>query len=454
MFALIYVWREKESFSFTAILVYSYKPDILRLFVTTTSVREAACKRNKYDKQNKSCDTMTSIPALRKDEKYHVFISYSTKDSIWVSGLIHELEAAISGLKICYHEKDFVPGKTIIDNMVECIQSSQKTLMVMSPDFVQSHWCRFEANLSMFQDCMLQKAVIPIMLKPCPIPLQLSHLTYLEADDEHFFDKLTQVLLSNNSQLVHSTLLHYQPSFFYNGKNLHTLAALNEDDDKWKPGVFSSSSVPDSLRAVIDDSRIYRKAIEIINSVPPSSWARFTVCQVVICIILAVPLVYSWGNVYAAIVTFSNGTFYFNILPFLPIVMAFLLIPTLLIQICCWKFRQADLVIREMIKKTGQANLIFSKNSVLAGCSSTTQLHFVYVSLYQCKDIFNTTFGQGSALATNMWEKAIFSYSSDYACCLAKKHFPFNCTDVPGHIEDGICFCQYVSNQLNLETNI
>ncbi|KAM5141562.1 uncharacterized protein ACMZJ9_015313 [Mantella aurantiaca] len=400
-----------------------------------------------------SCDTTPSIPALKKDDKYHVFISYSTGDSIWVSGLICKLEAALPDLKICFHERDFVPGKTIIDNMVECIQSSQKILMVVSPDFVRSRWCLFEANLSMFQDCMLQKAIIPIMLKPCPMPLHLSHLTYLEADDEQFFDKLTQVLLSKNSQLAHSTLVHYQPSFLYSGKNLLTMPAINENGKRWQPGVFSSSSVPDSLRVVLDDARIYKEAIEIINSISPSnSILRFKGCQVVLLILLIVSL--SFCVTYYVIVYFidTKNLVLVNIFPHFPFLLAAVILPTIMsCKICLWKYRQAELVSREMVKKTGQANLILSKNSVLAGCSSRVQLFFVYVSLYQCMETFYTTFGHDSTLATTMWEKAILSYSSDYACCLARKNFPFDCTAPPGHMEDGICFCQYVSTQLHLE---
>ncbi|KAM5140876.1 uncharacterized protein ACMZJ9_014703 [Mantella aurantiaca] len=401
-----------------------------------------------------SCDTTPSIPALKKDDTYHVFISYSAGDSIWVSGLICKLEAALPDLKICFHERDFVPGKTIIDNMVECIQSSQKILMVVSPDFVRSRWCLFEANLSMFQDCMLQKAIIPIMLKPCPMPLHLSHLTYLEADDEQFFDKLTQVLLSKNSQLAHSTLIHYQPSFLYSGKNLLTMPALNENGEYWQPGVFSSSSVPDSLKVVLDDARIYKEAIEIINGISPSnSILRFKGCQSVLHTLLIVPLTFCASYFGVPYLMETKNIVLFNILQYLPILMAAMLLPPVLcFKIYLWKKRQAELVTREMVKKTGQANLILSKNSVLAGCSSRVQLYFVYVSLYQCMETFYTTFGHDSTLATNMWEKAILSYSSDYACCLARKKFPIDCTAPPGHMEDGICFCQYVSTQLYMET--
>ncbi|MEE6498527.1 hypothetical protein FKM82_003143 [Ascaphus truei] len=392
-----------------------------------------------------------SVPKLSKDDKYHVFISYSSGDSIWVYGLIHKLEETFPSLRICYHERDFLPGKTIIDNMVECIQSSQKTLMVLSPDFVRSRWCLFEANLSIFRDCMGHKAIVPIMLKPCPVPLYLSHLTYLEAEDSQFFEKLAQVLLSNNDQMTHSTLVHFQPSLLYNGKTIHTCPAVNEGGEAWQPAIFSTS-VPDSLRPVVNDPELYKEAIGIINDMPrSSSFLRFITCRVLLCVILVLLTVATFVFYIAAFATFDlyYGFVAPRMLIFLPIAMiSLILMPTLFIKVLCWKRNRAKVITREMVLKTGQANHLLMKTSVLAGCPSRVQLSFVYVSLHQCMHTFQVAFGRGSALATETQEKAIVRYSSDYACCLAKKHFPFDIAEPPGHLKGGICFCQYVTTRI------
>uniref|UniRef100_H3A6U8 TIR domain-containing protein n=1 Tax=Latimeria chalumnae TaxID=7897 RepID=H3A6U8_LATCH len=122
-------------------------------------------------------------PSLRSNESYHVFISYSSMDSAWAHFFIERLESTQLGLRVCYHERDFLPGRTIIENMVDSIHSSQKILLVLSKDFVQSKWCILEANLSVFRNCIERKPVIPVMLEPCSTPLHLSHLTYLDAND-------------------------------------------------------------------------------------------------------------------------------------------------------------------------------------------------------------------------------------------------------------------------------
>uniref|UniRef100_A0A8C5QA04 TIR domain-containing protein n=1 Tax=Leptobrachium leishanense TaxID=445787 RepID=A0A8C5QA04_9ANUR len=400
-----------------------------------------------------------SVPPLGKDDKYHVFVSYSSGDSIWVYGLIRKLEDTLPDLKICYHERDFLPGKTIVDNMVDCIQSSQKTVVVMSPDFVRSRWCLFEAKLSIFRDCMVHKAIIPIMLKPCTIPIHISHMTYLEAEDDNFFEKLSQVLLTPNESMTPSTLVHYQNSVLYEGKTILTLPAVNDESESWEPGKYSTSSVPDQLRALVDDAELYKEAIEIINNIHPSrSYLYSTCCKVIFCIILFFIALGVFAMLMGSIGTFCAPTIIYHnvcldlgylIIMFLPFALISLIfIPAICTIVIVYKSKTTKNISQEMTLKTGEANLLLMRASVLAGCRSKSQLYFVYVSLKECKQTFDNTFGGEKVLTTTMWEKAIINYSSDYACCLAKKHFPFDGREPPGHLEGELCFCQYVAARL------
>lgn len=58
-------------------------------------------------------------PTLRDGECYHVFISYSSTDYQWTHSLINQLESC--SLQVCYHERDFTPGRTVLENMSDCI---------------------------------------------------------------------------------------------------------------------------------------------------------------------------------------------------------------------------------------------------------------------------------------------------------------------------------------------
>lgn len=99
---------------------------------------------------------------------HHAFISYSHQDAGWVDGqLVPSLEAA--GLSLCVHERDFVPGAWIIDNIINCVESSYKTLFVLSRHFVQSEWCNYELFFAQHRSLSCQhESLVFVLLEPIP----------------------------------------------------------------------------------------------------------------------------------------------------------------------------------------------------------------------------------------------------------------------------------------------
>nr|KAG5691248.1 hypothetical protein BaRGS_015216 [Batillaria attramentaria] len=87
-------------------------------------------------------------PVLQEhDFQYDVFVSYASEDEHWVfQHLMPELEGRL-GLRMCLHKRDFIPGKHIVDNIVHCVESSKKVMMLFSADFARSPWCQFELTL-------------------------------------------------------------------------------------------------------------------------------------------------------------------------------------------------------------------------------------------------------------------------------------------------------------------
>ncbi|XP_060550847.1 toll-like receptor 6 [Pantherophis guttatus] len=77
--------------------------------------------------------------------QYHAFVSYSEHDANWVkTELIPNLEKEEGSLRICQHERNFIPGKSVVENIIDCIEKSYKSIFVLSPNFVQSEWCHYE----------------------------------------------------------------------------------------------------------------------------------------------------------------------------------------------------------------------------------------------------------------------------------------------------------------------
>ncbi|KAM7168632.1 toll-like receptor 2 type-2 isoform 1-T2 [Macrochelys suwanniensis] len=143
--------------------------------------------------------TWAWLQAKRKPKKphnqdfcYHAFVSYSERDSEWVENLmVQELENAIPPFKLCLHKRDFVPGKWIVDNIIDSIERSHKTLFVLSEHFVQSEWCKYELEFSHFRlfDENNDSAIL-ILLEPiqektipkrfCKLRKIMNTKTYLE----------------------------------------------------------------------------------------------------------------------------------------------------------------------------------------------------------------------------------------------------------------------------------
>ncbi|KAI4789620.1 hypothetical protein KUCAC02_035132 [Chaenocephalus aceratus] len=72
-------------------------------------------------------------------------------------------------------------------------------------------------------------------------------------------------------------------------------------------------------------------------------------------------------------------------------------------------------IVREMKKAIGQANIILSEEKVLMGRRSNSKISLVYVSLERCKHEFSET------------------------------------PAPPVTWREGLCFCQYVSQQLSVD---
>ncbi|XP_066463223.1 toll-like receptor 13 [Eleutherodactylus coqui] len=86
--------------------------------------------------------------------KYDAFVSYNTQDEDWVyETMLPMLERCHSskGLRLCLHHRDFQLGRDIVDNIVDSIHDSRKTLCVVSRSYLRSEWCSMEMQLASYK---------------------------------------------------------------------------------------------------------------------------------------------------------------------------------------------------------------------------------------------------------------------------------------------------------------
>ncbi|XP_071080197.1 toll-like receptor 4 [Haliotis cracherodii] len=130
---------------------------------------------------------------------YDAFVVYCEDDSRWVrNNIIPRIEDE-ANFKLCIHERDFVPGKYIIDNIVTNLDNSRNVIMVLSNSFILSSWCQFE--LTLIQKRALEKDegyVVVVLLENIEARNMTSSLyalfqttTYItwpdEEEDRHVF---------------------------------------------------------------------------------------------------------------------------------------------------------------------------------------------------------------------------------------------------------------------------
>lgn len=136
---------------------------------------------------------------LYEDKEFDAFVSYSNDDEGWVRELFEESKnERLAHLKFCMHQKDFIPGKTIFENIVKCVENSKHTMIVLSQNFLNSHFCMWEFQEAFQQSIVERKRhLIIILLEEIPekdLPSDLKRcmktFTYIRKDDNIFIDRL------------------------------------------------------------------------------------------------------------------------------------------------------------------------------------------------------------------------------------------------------------------------
>ncbi len=127
-----------------------------------------------------------------------VFISYSTKDSEFITRLSAELVK--KRIHVLLDKWEMQPGDSLIDKIQAALTDSSYLLVVLSNNSVDSEWCKKELNSGLMRELEEKKVVvIPILLDNCKIPLLLKEKVY--ADFRADFDSGFKSLLKPLSKL-------------------------------------------------------------------------------------------------------------------------------------------------------------------------------------------------------------------------------------------------------------
>ena len=104
------------------------------------------------------------------DIEYDAFVSYSNHDYRFVlNHLMPHLEgdeAEDERFRLALDFREFTPGIPIVDNIVNYINKSRKTLIMLSNNFINSNWTMFEYEMSRSKLAERKNVVIILIMEP------------------------------------------------------------------------------------------------------------------------------------------------------------------------------------------------------------------------------------------------------------------------------------------------
>lgn len=134
------------------------------------------------------------------DRPYDAFICHSNKDAEFVLQQIRpRLENGDKPFRLCIHHRDIPGGAYMGDSIVHSVRASKRTILVLSENFLESEYCKFEFQVAHEQLMREKKSRMIILLldnldpskvKDADLKLYLRTRTYLKVGEPLFWQKL------------------------------------------------------------------------------------------------------------------------------------------------------------------------------------------------------------------------------------------------------------------------
>ena len=145
---------------------------------------------------------------IDKEKPYDAFISYSQTDSDYVENSLlpglENPEDVQHKFKCLIHTRDWNVGEMIPDQIIHSVESSRRTIIVLSKSYIDSMWTKLEfraAHKQALQD--RTQRVIIVVLGELPkkddmeedLQKYVKTKTFIDTNDERFWQKLRYAIL-------------------------------------------------------------------------------------------------------------------------------------------------------------------------------------------------------------------------------------------------------------------
>lgn len=198
------------------------------------------------------CQTRENYDSVKK---YDAFVSYSSNEEEYVEQLFEDLEKlgdkSGPSFKFCMHHRDFVPGRTIFDNVTLSVESSRHTIILLSNHFIKSEFCLYEFQEAFRQSIMEKKRhLVIVMMEDIPeerLPRDLRRcvktFTYIRKDDFLFTERLIYALSIKHKGKTVVKDTHKSPK----EKNIDSYKHYTKSKSNLNERIRSSGNKPTSV---------------------------------------------------------------------------------------------------------------------------------------------------------------------------------------------------------------
>ena len=143
-----------------------------------------------------------------REYEYDAFVAYNRDDTNWVTGYLRKVLEKQNKLKLCLHDRDWLGGIDIVDNIQQSIDKSRKVVLIITNAFARSNWCQLELTMAqhrLFSEdrdnliLVMKEKILDCNMTP-RLALQLKTQTYIEWDESEMGQKVFWKRLVNSTR--------------------------------------------------------------------------------------------------------------------------------------------------------------------------------------------------------------------------------------------------------------
>lgn len=141
-----------------------------------------------------------------------VFISYSHQDKDFVDQLAIQLVR--KNVHVWVDRWELSVGDSLIDKVQQAVEGASALLVVLSPESVQSEWCKRELSAGLLRELEEKRVVVmPVLLRDCEIPIFARGKFY--ADFRKNFDEGLKAVVDGIARVTNASLSRVQEDTYH-----------------------------------------------------------------------------------------------------------------------------------------------------------------------------------------------------------------------------------------------